>query len=313
MSGVEVRFGSVLGREGAGLAEEARWLERLGYDYLAHGEHFMRGHPPGPSLLALPALAVAAGATRNIRLVSSIVLAPLYHPVMLAKLATTVDVCSGGRLVLGVGIGGEFPVEFDALGVQVKERGARTDELLPLLKRLWTEEGVSHRGRFYALSQVTLKPSPIQRPHPPLWVAGRREGAMRRAVLYGDGWFPYFYSPERYRQSVVRITQLAQGVGRDLSGFRWALYAFLALGESREEAGRVAAEALGGRYRYGGDFLTIVGPYCILGTPRECIRRIEEYSDAGVREFIFSWACPPSEARRHMEVTAKEIIPYFRG
>lgn len=309
----EVRFGSVLGQVGEGLAEEARWLEGLGYNYLAHGEHFMRGNPPGPSALALPALAVAAGATQHIRLVSSVVLAPLYHPVMLAKMVTTLDICSGGRFTLGVGIGGEFPVEFQALGVPVKERGARTDELLPLLQRLWTEEQVIHHGRFYTLTQVTLKPPPVQKPHPPIWVAGRRDGAMRRAALYGDGWFPYFYSPERYRQSVEHITQLAREHGRDLSGFQWALYAFLALGDSREEAARMAAQALGGRYRYGGDFLSIVGPYCILGTPQDCIRRIEDYVSAGVREFIFSWACPPRDVRRHMEITAKEILPYFRG
>lgn len=308
-----VRFGCVLGRVGEGLAEEARWLEGLGYDYLAQGEHFMRGNPPGPTALALPALAVAAGATRHIRLVSSIVLAPLYHPVMLAKMASTLDICSGGRLVLGVGIGGEFPVEFEALGVPVQERGARTNEVLSLLKRLWTEEKVSHQGRFYTLSQVTLAPPPLQKPHPPIWVAGRREGAMRRAVQYGDGWFPYFFSPERYRQSVERITQLAQEQGRDLSGFQWALYAFLTLAGSKEEAAEEAAQALGGRYRYGGDFLSLVGPYCILGTPQQCIQRIEDYIRAGVREFIFSWACSPSNLRQHIEVTARQIIPYFRG
>jgi alkanesulfonate monooxygenase SsuD/methylene tetrahydromethanopterin reductase-like flavin-dependent oxidoreductase (luciferase family) len=243
-----------------------------------------------------------------VRLVPSILLAPLYHPVMLAKLTATLDIASGGRLTLGVGVGGEYPVEFEAMGVPVQERGARMNEVLRLLKRLWTEEHVTNEGRFYPLNDVTLLPRPLQQPHPPIWVAGRREAAMRRAVRYGDGWLPYFYSPERYRDSVERITAIAKETNRDLSGFQWAHYAFISIYDSREEAAR-----LGGRYSSRADMASIIGQYAILGTVADCIRRMEEYIEAGARYFTFTWSCKPEDVDRHIETVTREIIPYFRG
>ena len=165
----------------------------------------MRGNPPGPTHTALPLLAVAAGATERIRVASTIVLAPFYHPTVLAKLATTLDIASGGRLTLGIGVGGEYPVEFEAAGLNVRQRGRRTNECLEALRRLWTEENVSYQGRNFRLDDVTLLPRPTQQPHPPVWVSGRRDAAMSRAARYGDGWMPYFYDPARYRDSVEKI------------------------------------------------------------------------------------------------------------
>ena len=307
----ELHFGANLA--GENVAEQAQQLEDIGYEYCGAGEHFMRGNPPTPTTMGLPILAAAAGATQNIRVVSTVLLTPLYHPVLLAKLTSTVDNVSQGRLTVGVGVGGEFAAEFEAMGIPVKERGARTNECLALLKRLWTEEHVTHAGRFYPLNDVTLKPPPYQTPHPPIWVAGRRGAAIRRTARYGDGWLPYFYSPEQYKGSVGRITEMAQEEGRDLSGFQWAHYAFISIYDSREEAARIAADRLGGRYSSRADMVSLVGSYCILGSVKECIKRMEEYVEAGVRIFLFAWICPPQDVQRHMEVVAKEIIPYFRG
>ena len=308
-----LHFGAVLGLGVEATAAEAQWLEELGYAYVASGEHFMRGNPPTPSSAALPVLAVAAGATSRIRLVTSVVLLPFYHPTILAKLTSTLDIASGGRLTLGVGVGGEFPVEFEAAGIDVAQRGGRANECLDALKRLWTRDHVEYKGRYYRLDDVTIAPGPAQQPHPPVWVAGRRDAAMCRAVRHGDGWFPYLYSPERYRDSVGKIVALANEQGRDLSDFQWASFQFIAIHDSREEAGRAAAHYLGGQYQYSGDFMEIVGSYCVLGPVKDCIRRLKEYADAGARHFVFSWACPPDERARHIETVAKEIIPHFRG
>ena len=312
MPNPEIHFGAVLGLGIQETAAEARWLEELGYEYVGSGEHFMRGNPPGPSSAALPVLAVAAGATTGIRLVSSVMLLPFYHPTVLAKLTSTLDIASGGRLVMGVGVGGEFPVEFEAAGISVKQRGGRADECLEALKMLWSQENVHYEGRYYKLSDVTITPPPAQQPHPPLWVAGRREAAMRRAARYGDGWFPYLYSPERYRDSVEKVQAYCGEEGRDLTGFQWANFQFVALYDTKEEAAVVAGRALGTRYRYSGDFTSIVGSYCVLGTVEECIRRVQEYVDAGVRHFLFSWACPTEDRPRHMETVAREVLTHFR-
>ena len=102
----QLHFGAGMALGAAETASQARWMEDLGYEYFAVGEHYMRGNPPGPTHAALPLLGVAAGATSKIRLLSSILLAPFYHPTVLAKLTTTLDIASGGRLTLGIGVGG---------------------------------------------------------------------------------------------------------------------------------------------------------------------------------------------------------------
>ncbi len=133
---------------------------------------------------------------------STIVLVPLYAPALLAKQVTALDLVSGGCFHLGVGVGGEFAPEFEACGVSVKERGARTDEALDVLTRLWTEEEVHFEGRFTRLPGVSLDPQPVRKPHPPIWVAGRREAAMKRCARFGDGWLPYMYTPEMLAETV---------------------------------------------------------------------------------------------------------------
>jgi len=163
-----------------GVGEFARLAERLGYDYLTCGEHVMFHGPVSNSLIAL---SVAAGATEKIKLMSSIVLLPLYNPVMLAKQTAVLDVASDGRYHMGVGIGGEFPKEFEACGVPVKQRGSRSNEALELIRKLWTEKNVSFEGRYTRFSGVTLEPAPVQKPHPPIWVGGASDAALRRAEL----------------------------------------------------------------------------------------------------------------------------------
>ena len=312
MTPSDLHFGSTTVLGAAEIVAEARWLEDLGFEYIAAGEHFMRGSPPGPTQAVLPLLGVAAGATEKIRILSSILLAPFYHPLVLAKQATTLDIASGGTLTLGVGVGGEFPVEFEAAGLDVKQRGRRTNECLEVLRRHWTGESVNYQGRHFQLQEASINPGPTQQPHPPVWVAGRRDAAMRRAVRYGDGWLPYFYSPDRYRDSVAKITRFAADEGRGLEGFQWAFFPYIAIYPTVAEAAEAAAEALGGRYLYSGDFINVVKNYCLLGTPEQCVERLQEYIDAGARHIIFSVACPREDRARHIETIAGEIIPHFR-
>ena len=312
MTPTDLHFGSTTVLGAAEIVAEARWLEDLGLEYIAAGEHFMRGSPPGPTEAVLPLLGVAAGATEKIRILSSILLAPFYHPLMLAKQATTLDIASGGRLTLGVGVGGEFPVEFEAAGLDVKQRGRRTNECLEVLRRLWTEDQVSYQGRHFQLQDASINPGPTQLPHPPVWVAGRRDAAMRRAARYGDGWLPYFHSPDRYLESVAKITKFAAESDRELEDFQWAFFPYISIYPTVAEAAKAAAQALGGRYLYGGDFINVVKNYCLLGTPEQCAERLQEYIDAGARHIIFSVACPREDRVRHIETIVSEIIPHFR-
>ena len=290
-----------------GVAEFARCAEQLGYDYLTCGEHVMFHGPVSNSLIAL---SVAAGAAEKLKLMSSIVLLPLYNPVMLAKQASVLDVASGGRYHLGVGIGGEFPKEFEAIGVPVKQRGSRSNEALEVINRLWTEKNVTFEGRYTRFSGVTLEPAPVQKPRPPIWVAGRKEPAMLRAAKYADGWLPYMYTPEMLRESLAKIDAFGRAAGRDMSGFRPGLFIFASVYPDRKEAEEVAARSLGKNYAQ--DFSKIAGRYVLYGTPEDCRRRLLEYVDAGARSVMFSWACRHDDIERNMETIAKEVIPAFR-
>lgn len=312
MSETDLHFGAALAMGGEETARQARWMEDLGYEYFAAGEHYMRGDPPGPSNASLPLLGVAAGATENIRLLSSILLVPFFQPLVLARLTASLDIASGGRFILGVGVGGEYPVEFEAAGLKVNQRGRRTNECLEVVRQLWTGEPVTYEGRHFSLNGASINPPPTQRPGPPVWVSGRRDAAMVRAATYGDGWMPYFYSPERYRDSVAKIKASAEELGKDLTNFQWACFPYITIYPTEEEAAQVAAKQLGGQYLYGGDFINIVRNYCLLGPPEACIARLQEFIDAGARHIIFSLACPRDEVDRHIETIAKEIIPHFQ-
>lgn len=312
MKDERVSIGSRLIGEVKDTAESARFLESLGYEFISSGEHFMTGHS-SDSHTILPRLAVAAGATSSIRLLSAILFFPMYHPTMVAKLTTTLDIASGGRLTLGIGVGGEHSSDFGALGLSPRNRGARTNEGLHLLRRLWTEDHVTHPGPIFPLEDVTLNPKPIQTPHPAIWVAGRRSAAIKRAALLGDGWLPYFYSPQHYRDSVAAITSAAIAANRDITNFQWGLFAFIAVTDSMEEGQQMAGEELKRRYRSRRDPQSLAENYAIYGPPEACIKRMEEYIKAGVRYFDLNWVCPSGKIRKNVEITAQQILPYFSG
>ena len=309
MPSEELRFGANLALDVGETARQAQWMESLGYDYFSAGEHFMRGSPPAPSHASLPVLAVAAGATSSIRLLSSIVLAPFYHPLMLARMTASLDAASNGRLTLGIGIGGEYPAEFEASGLRVNQRGRRTDECLEVLRRLWTGKEVSFSGRHFQMDQAMINPPPAQSPHPPIWVSGRRDAAMRRAARFGEGWVPYFYDPPRYVESVEKIHGFAEEFGRTLGDFQWGFFPYISLYATEQEAAEVAAAQLGGQYLYGGEFINIVRRYCLLGTPEQCAERLSEYVEAGARHIVFSITCRPEDTERHLEEIASDLIP----
>ena len=298
------------------VAEFARRAEALGFDRITTGEHLMDGNPPRPTVLGLPAMAAAAGATRSLRIMTGIVIVPLYHPVMLAKLAASVDVVSGGRLDFGIGISGQrgTKVEFDAVGISVRTRGRRTDEMLEVMKRLWTEEHVSHDGDFFKFEDVTLLPQPVQKPYPPIWVSGRSDAAMRRAALQGDGWYPYLFTVRRLRRSNEAIREIAAEAGRDLTGFHWGLNQPTSIMEDPEQALAQAAENVGQRYvtpeRSAED---IARALCIAGTPEDCVQAIQERIDAGVREINFSFLAPEAEQfYQQMELFSNRVMPHFK-
>ncbi len=291
------------------IAGFARRHEELGYDYLTAGEHLFFHVPIGNAFVAL---SVAAGATERIRLMSTITLLPLYPAVLAAKLAATLDVASGGRLHLGVGVGGEYEPEFVAAGVPVAERGARTDEALEVMRRLFTEDDVRFEGRFTTLpaAGVTLAPKPVQRPGPPVWVAGRTGAAMRRAARYGDGWLPYMFTPEMLSDSLTRIAELREQEGR-ADPVRAGLFVFFAVHPDHDTAVDLAVERLSRQYQQ--DFSKLAGRYAVAGDPDACIARLRSYVDAGARTIVLASACPSSYVEENHRLMADAVLPALRS
>src|SRR5262245_56084920 len=148
-------------------------------------------HPGGGDALeTFSILGVVAGATEKLRLVTSVLVLPYRNPVLTAKMVASLDVLSGGRVTLGVGVGW-LREEFEALhSPDFDRRGAVTDEWLAIFKQLWTASPASFKGKFYSYADIRAEPFPLQKPHPPIWVGGHSRAALRRAARHGDGWHP---------------------------------------------------------------------------------------------------------------------------
>lgn len=158
--------------------------EEAGFDTVTIGHHhFMAGNMADP----LTFLAAVAARTSTIRVGTGIFQLPIHNPVRVAEQVATIDQISGGRISLGVGLGW-WPLEYEVHGSDIRQRGARMEEALEILRLVWTEENTSYEGRFWSFPELTVHPRPVQRPHPPLWVAGVAPAAVERAARLGDAW-----------------------------------------------------------------------------------------------------------------------------
>ncbi len=160
--------------------------QNAGMTYVMIGQHFL--FPGSRWLQPVPLLArLSAELDPHVRLATSVMLAPLYHPVMLAEELATLDIVTGGRLVVGLGTG-YMPEEFEAFGIPFDERVPRLEECVALLEALWSQETVTFEGRFWQLRDAPVHLRPVQQPRPPLWIGAMGEPGVRRAARLGDGW-----------------------------------------------------------------------------------------------------------------------------
>ena len=177
----------------------ARRAEELGYDMIPIPEHFVvpNSHVElsGPHYFhSTVAQAFIAGATQRIRIISTVTLLPLQHPVILAKALSTADWMSNGRIDVTFGVGWDAE-EFKVLGVPFHERGRMADEYLAAIIELWTSDSPEFDGKYVSFKDITFEPKPIQKPHLPIWIGGDAEPMLKRAARYASGWFPWLPAP----------------------------------------------------------------------------------------------------------------------
>jgi len=286
---------------------DAQAAERYGFDYLGCGEHLFF-HGPQPN--AFVQLAAAAGATSTIRLVSSITLLPLYPAALAAKLAASLDRVSGGRFELGVGAGGEFPAEFEAAGVDPADRFRRLDEGLRVIRALFSGDATTFDGEFTALTDVTLDPPPVQPGGPPIWLGGRKRGAIRRAGRLADVWMPYMVDPQGLATSLAEARLAAADAGRAGGAVSGAVFAWTCVDEDRGWARETGIATVSATYAQ--DFTRLADRYLVLGTPDDVVARFQEFADAGADRILVQIAAGPGEQQRVIRTLAEQVLPRLR-
>jgi len=308
-----VTFGTTLGGFGAGLVsgpvlcDWAEQIEHMGFDVLFYRDHVLWHSPVFDPFTALGAFAAR---TTRIQIGTGVLLLPLRNPTLVAKAITTLDHFSNGRALLGIGLGGEFQPEYDACGIPLKARGRRANEALQAIKALWTTAPASFDGEFFQLDGAVMQPRPIQQPHPPIWVGGRSDAALARAGKYGDGWFAYFVTPERFRSSFDKAQEHWQQRDSAKTTFTGGTVLYFCVASSYEKAKQEAMHYLATEYNQSFDHL--VDKYCALGTVSECIATIERYVEAGVEHVNLIPICSPAAVIDQLQQLSSAIFPHFR-
>jgi alkanesulfonate monooxygenase SsuD/methylene tetrahydromethanopterin reductase-like flavin-dependent oxidoreductase (luciferase family) len=306
--------------------EQVRAARQAGFDLICTGQHYLAA--PYQMAASLPLLARLAAEAGDMQVAATVILVPLHNPVELAESVATMDAICGGRFIFGVGLGYRDE-EYISFGVPRSERVGRLREALEVMKLLWTEEEVEFRGRYYQVPRVKPATRPVQRPHPPIWLAANNQPAILRAARWGYPWLinPHATVPmvagqlSRYRAA---LQQAGHPLPQVLPMMR-ELY----LAQDRETAFLESRPYLAGKYEayaaWGQDralpgnesfaipYQELARDRFLLGSPDDTVREIERYQETlGINLLIFRMQWPGMDHRqvmRQIELMAREVIP----
>lgn len=308
-----------------GLLDQVRAARDNGLDSVWVSQHYLAS--PFQMLQQVSLLGRIAAEAGSMHIGTNIFLLPIHNPVYVAEQVATLDVISGGRFIFGCGLGYR-PEEFDAFGVEMKSRVSRFLEALEVARRLWTEPEVTHDGRHFRLHKAVLTLQPVQRPHPPVWIAASGDPAVERAAKHGDAWLinPHASLPTLERQMALYRRALA-AAGRPFPGDAPILKEFRIAG-SRRAALEESKPYLEPKYRAYADwgldkpmpkedslsvpFDDLARDRFILGTPDECRADIDRHARLlGVHHFIFrvQWpGMPQEDAMKQIERLGRDVV-----
>jgi len=254
------------------------------------------------NLEPLTLLAAAAGATQNIRLGTSVLLGNLRHPSHLAKIVATLDFISNGRITLGLGFGSRQN-DYTAVEVPFEHRGSRAVEQVELMKRLWTEDHVTHKGKFFNVQNLTIGPRPVQKPHPPLWTGGSAETALKRAGAWANGFICGSSAIPDFPATWEKISGYAKAAGRDPNKITKAGLTFMAINDDQAKAVKTVEDYV---MRYYGRLRADVANTSLVGSPAAIAGRIGAFLSKGLDTLIIGLADPDP---RQLDLFGARILP----
>ena len=281
----------------------AMQADTLGYDSLWLQERIIGDFN---MLEPVTLLSYVAGITTKLKLGTSVILLPLRNPLQLAKAYSSLDVMSGGRAVLGVGLGGgHLGSHEDVLGYSREGRVTRFNEAVQIIKLLWTEPKASFQGRYWNFKEISMEPKPLQKPHVPIIFGGHHDNALRRAVKCANGWMGAGSSSSAsFIREASRIREFLDEAKRDRVSFHFSKRVYLAVDKDKARGEQRIREWFARRYKNAD-----LGPkVSIWGSSAECVERIQELVRAGAQHIVFN---PMFDEMEHLEICAREIMPHL--
>ncbi len=251
-----------------------------------------KANPEAQNVLeAMTTLSYVAGATKKVRLGMSVLVLPFRNPLLNAKMVTTLDVLSGGRVTFGIGAGW-MPEEFASMGASFDDRGAVTDEHIEIFRACCSSDVPEYKGNHFQTSGMVFFPRPIQQPHPPIWVGGNANASLRRAAKYGNAWHGIRQTPESIGSVKAKLAEYCEQFGRSSDDVAITLRQTMQIGEAQKD-------------EYGNRVV-------LTGSISEIADDCQQFAEAGVGHILLSIAAPSLESTEDaIRLFASEVLPKF--
>ena len=291
------------------MTRTAVWAEQKGFDTVWVPDHIFHGWQ---IMEALVCLSFVAARTSTIRLGTGVLLLPMRQISIAAAQLSTLSILSEGRLQLGIGVGGEWPKEWEAAGVKLSERGARLDEQIPLLLRLFAGDTIEFNGRFNSFPGVQLCPQP---PHVPLYFAGRAEAAIERVAKFGDAWLAYYLTPSGFKRDKAKLDQARERLGQANRPFRYGMTLPFYFDAKNDDTDLRAAQLMNASFPPGLALTPdeTLRRFVLAGTPARVLERLQEYIDEGCDCLCVSPVETGTAREEHLDIFASEVLPRLKS
>ncbi len=307
-----------LGYDSIWVHDHLTWTEEIHRTHISSGsENSNTGNSPD-FYEAITTLAYLAGLVRSVRLGIACLVVPCRNPLLAAKQIASLDVFCDGRLDIGLGIGSPSTLksrEYEVLGVNRKLRGKIADDHIRAMKNIWMSQPSTYEGKFVAFKDAEICPKPRQKPHPPLWIGGWTEAAMKRTAALGDGWLPAWLLPDDIEKRFRELKEMAAALGRNPNAIHLGIEVYGCIDENSSKAREDGLGTLAiGRSTFERQ-MTVdqLAEVSLIGSPEEIRRTVRAYAAAGVSHFEIKFIYPTLERHSQMlQLFAREILPAFR-